>query len=100
VNKDELMKVIPDLLQLERPTLRKKATNCIGAFAVILNTKQLQQMCNLLIDKIKKSKTKNDSFTFIQCFGHMSRSVGNKLSNFLGDIFPILKDFASKLNKE
>ena len=30
----------------------------------------------------------------------MSRSVGHKISNFLKDIFPILKNFASKLNKE
>jgi hypothetical protein len=94
------MKVIPDSLQNERPTLRKKATNCMGAFAVILNTKQLQQICNLLIDKIKKSKNKQDSFTYIQCLGHISRTVGNKLSNFLNDIFPILKNFATTLNKE
>jgi hypothetical protein len=37
VNKDELMKVIPDQLGLERQSLRKKATNCMGSFAVILS---------------------------------------------------------------
>lgn len=100
VNKDDLMKVIPELLSSDRPTLRKKATNCIGAFCVILNSKQLQTMCNLLLDKIKKSKNKADSFTFIQCFGHITRSVGNKISNFLNDLFPILKNFASSLSKD
>jgi hypothetical protein len=39
VNKDELMKVIADQLSINRPSLRKKATNCMGAFAVILTTK-------------------------------------------------------------
>lgn len=39
VNKDELMKVIPDQLGHERQSLRKKATNCMGALAVILNSK-------------------------------------------------------------
>jgi hypothetical protein len=37
VNKEELMKIIPDQLSQPKPSLRKKATNCIGAFAVILN---------------------------------------------------------------
>lgn len=36
VNKDELMKVIPEQLSRDKQSLRKKATNCMGAFAVIL----------------------------------------------------------------
>ena len=36
VNKDELMKVIPEQLSRDKQSLRKKATNCLGAFAVIL----------------------------------------------------------------
>lgn len=59
------MKVIPDQLSSEKQTLRKKATNCMGALAFILNTKQLQYVCQLLIDRIKKSKSKADSFTAI-----------------------------------
>lgn len=65
VNKDELMKVIPEQLAIDKTTLRKKATNCMGSFAVILNKNQLHSMCLLLIDKIKKSKNKVDSFTLI-----------------------------------
>lgn len=37
----------------------------MGALAFILNTKQLQYVCQLLIDRIKKSKSKADSFTAI-----------------------------------
>jgi cullin-associated NEDD8-dissociated protein 1 len=100
VNKDELMRVIPEQLSRDKLSLRKKATNCLGAFAVILNQKQLHQMCLLLIDKIKKSRTKADSFTLIQCFGQMARTVGNKIAQYLNDIFPLLCEFASSLNKE
>lgn len=100
VNKDELMKVIPEQLQRDKLSLRKKATNCLGAFAVILTQKQLQQMCLLLIDRIKKAKTKADSFTLLQCFGQMARTVGNKIANFLNDIFPLLVNFTGQLNHE
>lgn len=72
----------------------------MGTFAVILTNKQLHQMCLLLIDKIKKSKSKPDSFTLIQCFGQMARTVGNKISAFLNDIFPLLYNFSQSLNKE
>jgi hypothetical protein len=37
VKKDELMKLIPEQLGFTKPSLRKKATNCMGAFCVILN---------------------------------------------------------------
>jgi hypothetical protein len=69
VNKDELMRVIPEQLQRDKLSLRKKATNCLGTFSVVLTQKQLQVLCLLLIDRIKKSKTKADSFTLLQCFG-------------------------------
>lgn len=90
VNKDELMRVVPEQLSREKLSLRKKATNCLGALAVILNQKQLQQMCLLLIDRIKKARTKTDTFTLIQCFGQMARTVGNKIAHHLSDIFPLL----------
>jgi len=57
-------------------------------------------MCLLLIDRIKKSKTKADSFTLIQCFGQMARTVGNKIAQYLSDIFPLLCNFAASLNKD
>lgn len=100
VNKDELMKAIPEQLSRDKLTLRKKATNCLGSFAVILNQKQLHQMCQLLIDRIKKSKNKADSFTLIQCFGQMARTVGNKIANFLNEIFPLLCDHAQRLENQ
>lgn len=47
-------------------------------------------MCILLIDRIKKAKVKADAFTLLQCFGQMARTVGNKIAQYLNDIFPLL----------
>ena len=63
VKKDQLMLLIPEQLAFPKPSLRKKATNCIGAFSVILNNRQLQTMIRLLIDKMKAARTKVDLFT-------------------------------------
>lgn len=65
VNKDELMKIIPEQLSADRPSLRKKATNCMGFLAVILNKNQLQVINKLLIQKLQGAKTKSDSLTLI-----------------------------------
>ena len=39
VKKDQLMSLIPEQLAFPKASLRKKATNCIGAFSVILNNR-------------------------------------------------------------
>lgn len=57
-------------------------------------------MCLLLIDRIKKARTKADSFTLLQCFGQIARTVGNKIASYLNDIFPLLCNFAGQLNRE
>lgn len=72
----------------------------MGFLAVILNKNQLQSITTLLIKKIKESKGKTDSLTLIQCFGQMARTVGNKLAQFLNDIFPILFKFGEVLSKD
>ena len=100
VNKEELMRVVPEQLSREKLSLRKKATNCLGALAVVLTQKQLQQMCLLLIDRIRKARTKADTFTLIQCFGQMARTVGNKIAQHLGDVFPLLSEQAWAVSRE
>jgi len=39
VNKDELMKVICELLTSQNKSVQKKATACLGQFAIVLNSK-------------------------------------------------------------
>ena len=100
VNKEELMRVVSEQLSREKLFLRKKATNCLGALAEDLTQKQLQQMCLLLIDRIRKARTKADTFTLIQCFGQMARTVGNKIAQHLGDVFPLLSEQAWAVSRE
>ena len=60
VKKDELMLTIPNQLSFQKASLRKKATNCMGAFAVILNSRQLSTLLNVLIGKLRDPKSKQD----------------------------------------
>jgi hypothetical protein len=52
VNKDELMKCLFELLVVPKDGVRKKVTNCLGQFAIILSNRQLQALVNLLIDRL------------------------------------------------
>jgi hypothetical protein len=101
VKKDELMLTIPNQLGFQKPSLRKKATNCMGAFAVILNGRQLSLCLKVLIDKIKAPKSKQDMFTQIQCFSQMARNVGNRLTkDNIKDVLPVLLHEASSVLRD
>lgn len=61
VNRDQLMKVInQQLTEGKTPNIRKRASFCMGAFAIILSAKQLQTLSSLLMTKIRSGKTKQD----------------------------------------
>lgn len=91
VKKDQLMAIIPEQLNFAKTSLRKKATNCLGAFSVILNMRQLQQLIRLIVDKLKTRKDKTDFLTHVQCFGWIARNVGNKISKEqVAEVFPLL----------
>jgi hypothetical protein len=101
VKKDELMLTIPNQLSFQKPSLRKKATNCMGAFAVILNGRQLSLCLKVLIDKIKDPRSKQDMFTQIQCFSQMARNIGNRLTkDNIKDVLPVLLKEASMVLRD
>lgn len=80
VNKDELMKCLFELLVVPKDGVRKKVTNCLGQFAIILSNRQLQALVNLLIDRLQKSaNNKQDMLILIQCISQIARTVGSKL---------------------
>jgi len=56
VNKEELMKKLCELLQLSSEGVRKRATFCLGQFSIILSRNQLQQLMNLLIERLQRSR--------------------------------------------
>lgn len=84
INKDTLMQAInQQLTGGESVNVRKRASYCMGAFAIILTQKQLATLSQLLVDKIKKGTNKADKVIHVQCLSLMAKSVGNKLSPFL-----------------
>jgi len=92
------MGVIPQQLTSANANLRKKATNCLGAFALILNKAQLLQLVKLITDKIRTCKDKGEFLTHVQCFGWIARNVGNKIAQQqVADVVPVLKDTISKV---
>jgi hypothetical protein len=84
VNKDNLMTVISkQLTQGTTPQIRKKASYCMGAFAVVLNNKQLQQLVLSILEKVRTNRNKGEVATLVQCLSLISKSVGSKLAPFL-----------------
>jgi hypothetical protein len=64
VDKNRLMNGINNLLGDEiEINLRKRASQCMGTFAVVLNGQQLQQLTVFLLNRIDKSTTKVDQLT-------------------------------------
>lgn len=64
--------------------VRKRASYCMGAFAQILTGKQLQQLTQILVDRISKGTKKDDKVIQVACLSLMAKSVGNKLAPYLG----------------
>jgi len=100
-NKDTLMTVINKQLTLgTTPQIRKKASYCMGAFAVVLNNKQLQQLVLLILDKVKTNRNKAEVANLVQCLSLISKSVGSKLAPFLQEIIPLLQMKMKELDPE
>jgi len=81
-----------------RMSLRKKATQCLGAISIILPQKQLYALLEDLIGKIQKGGAKKDKFTYIQAINAISRSVGYKLATHLPRIIPMFFPFCQVRN--
>jgi len=54
VNKDKFMALIYDLVSNQSKDVRKKATNCLGQFSVILTQAQLQKLMAIITDRLNK----------------------------------------------
>ena len=70
--------------------LRKRASQCMGTFAVALNGQQLQQLTVFLLNRIDKSTTKTDQLTQVQCISLMAKTCGSKLEPFVDHIVTLL----------
>lgn len=92
-DRSDLINAVTALLNNEKQSLKKKATQCIGAAAVILPQSQLQNLVGMLMQSINRSSEKKDTYTFIQAISAISRSVGYKLNSFLNELLPLLFSF-------
>jgi hypothetical protein len=77
-------------LDSEKVSLRKKATNCLGSFAIILGSKQLKDLCTLLLKNIENHRDQADLLTQILCLQSITRTVGNKIQDHIQPIFAML----------
>lgn len=67
VNKDEVLHQLCEMLLAPSKGVRKKATNCLGQFAIVLSARQLQKLLAILVERLTKSDNKVDLLTQLQC---------------------------------
>ena len=60
--------------------LRKNASSCMGAFAVVLDSKQLTELVNKLIAQSRASESPADMLVQIKCLSLVANTVGNRMA--------------------
>jgi cullin-associated NEDD8-dissociated protein 1 len=86
---------VVQLLDQPSPSLRKKATQCIGVLGTVLSNRQLQQLVTNLIRIIRNSRSKQVTYTHIQAISAVSRTAAYKLSSYLDQVIPLFFPFCS-----
>jgi hypothetical protein len=91
IDKSRLMQAISALIiNTVEVSLRKNASSCMGAFAVVLETAALQTLVNNLLTRAKTAKAPIDALVQIQCLSLVAKTVGNKLNPLLTQLIPVL----------
>jgi hypothetical protein len=72
----------------------------MGAFAVVLNNKQLQQLVLSILEKVRTNRNKGEVANLVQCLSLISKSIGSKLAPFLQEIIPLLQLKMKDLDRE
>lgn len=72
----------------------------MGAFAVVLNNKQLQQLVLSILEKVRTNRNKAEVTNLVQCLSLISKSIGSKLAPFLQEIIPLLQMKMKDLDRE
>ena len=98
------MKIIFDLVKSPSSDVRRKATKCLGQFAVIQTQAQLKQIITTILDKLKAflqkpNSNKEELLTHVMCISQISRTVGNKLSEYFNQLVPQLRAFPGLLEE-
>lgn len=97
-DRTELVTCVMNLLGTSKNSIRKKATNCVGAISLILPLSQLQSLVAKIIQTISINGQKKDIYSHVQALGAISKNVGEKLSGNLRLLFEILLGFCDTSN--
>ena len=100
VNKEDVLQQLCELLLFQGKGVRKKATNCLGQFAIVLTQRQLQKLITILLDRLNKSDNKVDLLTQIQCISQITRCVGGKLGQNYETLFSKLIQYPTTLQDD
>ena len=92
-DRTDLVNGIIALLLNPKSSIKKKATNCIGAVSLILPSSQLQNLVNSIISTISSRGQKKDIYSYVQALSAISRNVGDKLNSNLRVLFDILSGY-------
>jgi cullin-associated NEDD8-dissociated protein 1 len=102
-----IMSAIFEQLRSEKAVIRKRASLCLGSLAVVSSDALLNDLVNVLLDRIneiektnKKNSTSQESRTLIQTIGTISRTVGYRLGKHLSRIIPLFLHFLGDSNDE
>jgi hypothetical protein len=99
VNKDQCMKaIVEQMTKGSSINLRKKASQCMGAYSQVLNSNQLSNLCTQLITTITASKSKAEIIIQMQCFSEMSKFIRQKLAPYLQKILPLVQGLMMKID--
>mmetsp|Transcript_51394 Transcript_51394/g.135553 ORF Transcript_51394/g.135553 Transcript_51394/m.135553 type:complete len:1241 (+) Transcript_51394:52-3774(+) len=73
----------------QKPSLRKKASACIGVLAAVVSDRHLDSLVQVLLRDVRTAQGQVERQTYIQCIGIVGRSVGGRIGGHLSDIAPL-----------
>jgi cullin-associated NEDD8-dissociated protein 1 len=104
-NHADIMHIAVQKLESDKPIIRKRAANCLGALAVVSSDGLLNTLVNILLEKIEILERSSSSHsletrTLIQTIGTVSRTVGFRLGKHLEKIVPLFLKFCGSPEDE
>ena len=85
-------------LQSDRHIIRKRASTCLGALAVVCSDVLFDKLVETLLELIESRRS--DLVSLIQTVGTISRTVGYRMGRFLERLVPLFIGFCGRADNE